>query len=150
MNLLRYREDLILPKKAYHGDAGFDIYLPEDVTVYGINSKNEKLSEQFNMPIYGVTSIPTGFGIELSPDEYAQFLIRSSMAMQGLSTPVAVVDSTYKGETNIIVHSINPNDMYFERGERIASVMVSKNSNIADNRVEFVNIRGLNRTGSSN
>lgn len=153
MNILKYNKNMIVPRKTYYGDAGFDVFLMNDVKIYGRDHKNPELSKVTQNIVgkdtYGVTSIPTGFGLELEHDEYAQFLIRSSMAFLGLSTPVAVIDSTYKGETNIIIHSINPSDIYLKRGDRVASLMVTNNRNIRDQDVKIVNIRGINTSGSS-
>lgn len=98
--------------KAHELDAGFDIAMPKDY----------KCRPQY------VHMIDTGIHIHLEPDELAFVLPRSSTAFLGLIVLTGTIDAGYTGSLKIQV--MNPFNRWkrLKEGQRIAQLVVIKNS----------------------
>ena len=123
-------EDAIMPKKAYPGDAGFDVFLPRHTRVDP-----------------GRHKIPLDFALEMP--EWFQALIepKSGNSADGIKgylylvydspnrnfdhgTPkcfdmdviVGKVDSNYRGSVHVIIRSYEDRPFYLERGTKIAQM----------------------------
>lgn len=97
-----------LPTQGKPGDAAFDLYSAEDVTLKPGETR----------------AVSTGLQMADMPDNdegdsiYIQFLGRSGVATKEGTFPVGgVLDATYRGELKVILHNGNPPELQFdERG----------------------------------
>lgn len=97
-----------LPKLGRDGDAGYDLYLLNDVTFKR-----------------GITILDTGICVEL-PKEHAGLLaMRSSVCKTGLIIQQPLIDENYRGEIHILVE--NPHlfkKFKYKKGDRICSLYI--------------------------
>ena len=93
-----------MPKKGRDGDAAYDVYLLEDVT------------------LDGNFCLDTGICLELNPGYAAIFVPRSSSAKKGITISNCLIDSNYRGEVHILGHSSQLNK--YSKGDRIASLLI--------------------------
>ncbi|WP_350267113.1 deoxyuridine 5'-triphosphate nucleotidohydrolase [Mycoplasmoides gallisepticum] len=94
-------------KKAYDGDGGYDIQLPNDLTIESLETK----------------IIDTGVIFELPHNIHAQFMVRSSIAKKGIILANTIIDSNYRGHTFLIITNVSKMTQHFSAGDRIASVL---------------------------
>jgi dUTP pyrophosphatase len=102
----------IIPKRAYEGDAGYDLHSVVDITL-----------KPFERALIG-----TGIAIEI-PRGYAGFVLpRSGLAIkQGLSLVNApgLIDSNFRGELKVIAVNLDPNKAIDVKvGDRIAQLVI--------------------------
>jgi dUTP pyrophosphatase len=108
----RLRDDAVVPRPAYEGDAGLDLAACEALTL----APGER------------AIVPTGIAVEI-PEGYAGFVQpRSGLAAQhGISivnTP-GLVDSGYRGEIRIVLINTDSSQPFtVEPGMRIAQLVV--------------------------
>lgn len=96
------------PKQGRPGDAGYDFFLKEDVTIKA----------------HEVTIIDTGVCVEL-PKGYAGLLaMRSSICKKNLIMQQPLIDENYRGEIHGMIYSDNDEDLEFKAGERLYSLYV--------------------------
>jgi dUTP pyrophosphatase len=108
----RLREDAVLPRQAYPGDAGFDLAACDAVTI----APGERVL------------VGTGLAVAI-PDGYAGFVQpRSGLAARhGISVvnSPGLVDSGYRGELRVALLNTDPRDAFtVEPGMRIAQLVV--------------------------
>jgi dUTP pyrophosphatase len=75
------------------------------------------------------TLIPTGFAISLPPGFEAQIRPRSGLAIKhgiGLINSPGTIDADYRGEIKIAVINLGSGPYTFQRGDRIAQMVVQK------------------------
>lgn len=103
-------EDL-RPHKQHLGDSGFDLHARLDVL----------------LPAAGFLAVPTGLFLELPPNCEGQVRPRSGMAARlgitVLNTP-GTLDSTYRGEVQVILINHGPADYQIKRADRIAQLVL--------------------------
>ena len=109
-----YKEiDFPLPSRQTKRSAGYDIYLPETVT---IAAHTQKL-------------VPTGIKAYMQEDEYLGIHIRSSMAVKRhlrLVNNEGIVDSDYynnpdnEGHLLLALYNDSDSDITLSKGERVA------------------------------
>lgn len=96
------------PRQGREGDAGYDFFLKEDVT----------------LKAHQVTVIDTGVCVEL-PKGYAGLLaMRSSICKKNLIIQQPLIDENYRGEIHGMIYSDNDEDITFSAGERLYSLYV--------------------------
>ena len=96
------------PRQGREGDAGYDFFLREDVT----------------LKAHQVTVIDTGVCVEL-PKGYAGLLaMRSSICKKNLIIQQPLIDENYRGEIHGMIYSDNDEDLTFLAGERLYSLYV--------------------------
>lgn len=96
------------PKQGREGDAGYDFFLKENVT----------------LKAHQVTVIDTGVCVEL-PKGYAGLLaMRSSICKKNLIIQQPLIDENYRGEIHGMIYSDNDEDLTFSAGERLYSLYV--------------------------
>lgn len=96
------------PRQGREGDAGYDFFLREDVT----------------LKAHQVTVIDTGVCVEL-PKGYAGLLaMRSSICKKNLIIQQPLIDENYRGEIHGMIYSDNDEDITFSAGERLYSLYV--------------------------
>ena len=96
-----------LPTYAHNGDAGFDIYLPEDFII--------KAGEYGKIAKTGLKmAIPLGYELQIRP--------RSGNSVNSPGT----VDAGYRDEIGVICDNIGEEDLLFKAGDRIAQGVLAK------------------------
>ena len=134
-------EDIIIPKRSTKFSAGYDFYMPYDLTV----KKNE------------VVLIPTGIKVMLNSDEFLGIYIRSSLWFKynlRMCNQVGIVDSDYynnpSNEGHIFVKLKNEgdNDIILKKYDRYVQGIIQKYY-IVDNEKEVEDIRvgGIGSSG---
>ena len=134
-------EDIIIPKRSTKFSAGYDFYMPYDLTV----KKNE------------VVLIPTGIKVMLNSDEFLGIYIRSSLGFKynlRMCNQVGIVDSDYynnpSNEGHIFVKLKNEgdNDIILKKHDRYVQGIIQKYY-IVDNEKEVEDIRvgGIGSSG---
>lgn len=97
-----------LPKRAHYNDAGADVYVMKDVTLWPSES----------------VGLPLGFGLDL-PDGYAAFVFpRSGWSTLGITCELPPIDSGYKGEIHAIVTNCSTVKQQIKAGERIGQLVI--------------------------
>ena len=83
----KLREDAIPPIKQHHQDAGFDLAIPHDITLYP------------HIP----TVIKTGLALQFPHNTYGRIVVRFNTSLRGISVCGGVVDNSYQEEVTIIL-----------------------------------------------
>lgn len=123
------------PKQGRIGDAGYDFFLINDITL--------KAKE--------ITVIDSGVCVEL-PKGYAGLLaMRSSICKKGLIMQQPLIDENYRGEIHGMIYNPTEEDLSFKAGERLYSLYVFP---VYQDSLEVVDElsesnRGTARAGSS-
>lgn len=134
-------EDIIIPKRSTKFSAGYDFYMPYDLTI----KKNE------------VVLIPTGIKVMLNSDEFLGIYIRSSLGFKynlRMCNQVGIIDSDYynnsSNEGHIFVKLKNEgdNDIILKKYDRYVQGIIQKYY-IVDNEKEVEDIRvgGIGSSG---
>ena len=132
-------ERAIMPTRATKNSAGYDFYIPEDVTI----KANDK------------AGIKTYICAYMQEDEYLSIYIRSSMAIKRgleLVNQTGIVDSDYyhnpnnNGHIIIWVRNETSEDIKLLKGERIAQGIFSKYLKVDDDDVKTSRIGGFGST----
>jgi len=106
-------EPLPLPAYATEGSAGLDLRADEAVTL----SPGER------------RLVPTGIAIQLPEGFEGQVRPRSGLALRhgvGMVNAPGTIDSDYTGEIGVILVNHGQEAVRFERGERIAQLVVAR------------------------
>ena len=90
-----------MPKRGREGDAGFDLFLLEDVTL--------NPGETF--------SLNTGVCLELEHGYAAITVPRTSSAKKGITISNALIDENYRGEIHIIGTNLSDNVHIFRKND---------------------------------
>ncbi|MBS1963195.1 MAG: dUTP diphosphatase [Bdellovibrionales bacterium] len=100
--------EAILPTRAHPDDAGLDLYAFENGSI---------------APGGGLVA-RTGIALALPAGTVGLVADRSSMAKRGVKTSGGVIDAGYRGEIHIVFRNITTEEVRFERGERIAQLLI--------------------------
>lgn len=129
----------ILPVRSTANSAGYDIAIPEGITI----------------PAHGV--VMAGTGIKVQMDKEDTFLIanRSSSPRKGYVCPlgIGVIDSDYydnpdnEGELFIILMSVDGKEHTLESGTRVAQGIFSTYSITDDDNADGLRVGGIGSTG---
>mgnify|MGYP004530186835 CR=1 FL=1 len=134
-------DDIIIPKRSTKFSAGYDFYMPYDLTI----KKDE------------VVLIPTGIKAMLNSDEFLGIYIRSSLGFKynlRMCNQVGIIDSDYydntSNEGHIFVKLKNEgdNDIILKKYDRYVQCIIQKYY-IVDNEKEVEDIRvgGIGSSG---
>jgi len=109
----RLRADALLPKRAYDGDAGFDLAACEEAQL----DPGER------------AVVPTGIAVEI-PEGYAGFVQpRSGLAARhglGIVNSPGLIDSGYRGEISVVLLNTDMRESFtVEVGMRIAQLVIA-------------------------
>ena len=103
---------LLLPRYETEGSAGLDLRADEAVA----------------LAPGGRALVPTGLSLEIPAGHEGQVRPRSGLAARHgvtlLNTP-GTIDSDYRGEVKVILVNLGPEPVQFERGERIAQLVLA-------------------------
>lgn len=120
------------PKRNHYNDAGADVYIMNEVTLLGHETK----------------ALPLGFGLEI-PDGYMGIIQpRSGHAKRGIIAHIPPIDSGYRGEIHAIVTNNTGENVLLEAGERVGQLVILPII-IADFVSELDNERGTKAFNSS-
>jgi dUTP pyrophosphatase len=101
-----------LPSRATAGASGLDVYACLDADV--------ELGPD-------VTLVPTGIAVEVPYGYEVQVRPRSGLARRGVTAVFGTVDSDYRGEVFVNLHTIGTLKSYrIQHGDRIAQLVVSR------------------------
>lgn len=99
------------PYKKYKGDAGWDLFICEDVDI----------------PAYGTVDIHTGVHINMPPYMYGRITGRSStLRKHELLINEAIIDNGYTGELFICVRNMTNKPFHATSGMRLAQIIFHK------------------------
>lgn len=134
-------EDIIIPKRSTKFSAGYDFYMPYDLTI----KKNE------------IVLIPTGIKVMLNSDEFLGIYIRSSLGFKynlRMCNQVGVIDCDYYNNTSneghifVKLKNEGDNDIILKKYDRYVQGIIQKYY-IVDNEKEIEDIRvgGIGSSG---
>jgi len=129
---------LPLPAYASAGAAGMDICAAEAITL--------KPGKRAAVPTGFAFAIPHGYEIQVRP--------RSGLALKHgitcLNTP-GTIDCDYRGEVKVILANLGEEDVSFERGDRIAQLVVAAAPQAKVSEVDALDdtVRGAGGFGST-
>lgn len=122
VKILRLSKDAVIPHKATPGSAAYDVFVPRDIQVRP-----------------GRQTIPLDIAIELPVGYEAKIEPRSGYSSKGFSGTLAdteyrfdadvivgKIDSDYRGNIGVIVHSREPRLFTIKAGQRIAQLTIYK------------------------
>jgi len=109
----RLRDDALLPRQAYEGDAGLDL----------------AACEELELAPGARAVVPTGIAVEI-PEGYAGFVQpRSGLAARhgiGIVNAPGLVDSGFRGEIRVVLLNTDATEPFrVERGARIAQLVIA-------------------------
>jgi dUTP pyrophosphatase len=109
LKLKKLHPDAKVPSYAYRGDAGMDLYVPENIII--------KVGER--------KTIPLGIAIEI-PDGYVGLMFdKSSLSHKhGLKTYGNVIDSGYRGEIHVGIMNLSDKDYELKTGDKIIQMLI--------------------------
>ena len=133
--------DIIIPKRSTKFSAGYDFYMPYDLTI----KKDE------------VVLIPTGIKVMLNSDEFLGIYIRSSLGFKynlRMCNQVGIVDSDYYNNTSneghifVKLKNEGDTDIILKKHDRYVQGIIQKYY-IVDNEKEIEDIRvgGIGSSG---
>ena len=136
LKIKKLHPDAKVPKYAHKGDAGFDLCSTEDVMI----KRGERIS------------IPTGIAMEIPEGHVGLIWDKNGLSViHGIKTIAGVIDSTYRGEILVAVTNHGEKNYIFEKGHRVAQMLIQKVET-----AEFVEVgelsittRGEGRLGST-
>jgi len=111
INVKKLHKDAKLPTYAHHGDAGFDLYSIESVSI----------------PVGARVLVGTGIAIEI-PDGYVGLIWdKSGLSMvHGLKNLGGVIDAGYRGEIKAGVVNLSDEDYTITAGHKVAQMLIQK------------------------
>jgi dUTP pyrophosphatase len=109
LKIKKLHPDAKIPSYANHGDAGFDLYVPEAITLEPGDRR----------------TIPLGLAVEI-PDGYVGLMFdKSSLShKQGLKTFGNVIDSGYRGEVHAGLINQSGQAQTLEAGQKIIQMLI--------------------------
>lgn len=116
-------KDAVLPNYAHTGDAAMDFYALKKVAL--------KPGERF--------AVSTGIQMEI-PEGYVGLIWdKSGIGIkEGIKTLGGVVDSGYRGEVLIGVVNLSEKEYFFEKGHKVAQMIIQKKEEVKIEEVEIL------------
>ena len=127
------REGAKLPTYAHDGDAGFDFYLPEDITI-------DAHKTGVIVPTGLKMAIPTGYELQIRP--------RSGNSVKTtlrIANAPGTIDCGYCDEIGVICDNIGDEPLSFKAGDRIAQGVL----NVVPKGI-FMQVDDINQVAGSN
>lgn len=117
-------DEMFIPKKGHFDDAGFDLRCAEDFII--------KAGEN--------AVISAGIRVEIPYGYFGKIESRSGLFIKGILAQ-GVIDAGFRGDVKVIMWNLSKNDISFERGDRIAQMVVEP---LSDPETVFQNVNILN------
>ncbi len=133
----KLRDDVKLPEYKNFGDAGMDVYLPEDVVIFP--------GETTLVPLGFKVAIPQGYELQVRP--------RSGLSLKSkfrVANSPGTIDAGYREEVGVILENIGGGGLYdsnLSKGERIAQLVLKQVETCEWEVVDDVTKIGENRGG---
>jgi dUTP pyrophosphatase len=112
VRVARLRPEAILPRRAYDGDAGLDLYACEPV----------------RLEPGARASVPTGVAVEIPTGQAGLVLPRSGLAARygiALVNAPGLIDSGYRGEVRVLLLNTDADEaVNLAAGDRIAQLVL--------------------------
>jgi len=109
LKIVRLSKAVPLPNYALSGDAGFDLYVNEEVTV---------------LPM-GRASLNTGYKMEIPRGCTGIIYEKSGLSFKhGIITYGNVIDSGYRGEVHVGVFNLSDTPYTFHAGDKVAQMII--------------------------
>lgn len=106
----KLNEDARIPTYAHYGDAGFDLFVPNETTI--------KSGERLSVPIGLAVEIPYGY--------VGLFLDKSSLSFKhGIKSFGGVIDAGFRGELQVGIINLSDTDYTFAKGDKIIQMLIS-------------------------
>lgn len=103
--------DAIIPARAEPGSAGYDLSAVENKII----------------PAMGWDKVATGIAFQCPMDCYGRVAPRSGLTYKkGVAVGAGVLDSSYRGEIQVILFNHNKEDLVIQKGDRIAQIIFEK------------------------
>ena len=103
------KDNSVLPRRAFEGDAGYDLSC---LSAFELKPLERKL-------------IKTGVKMAIPPNFYGRIAPRSGLAWKfGVDVLAGVIDSTYRGEIGVVLINLSSEDVIFEKGDKIAQLII--------------------------
>ena len=136
MNVKLLSPDAQLPKRASKDAAGYDLYA----------------SGHGKIPAGERSLIPLDIAIEIPTGCFGMIKSRSGNAVKGIDVQAGVIDSDYRGNVKVLLHNTSPYAFSFQRGDRIAQLIILKHESpeiveVADLSSTLRNHGGFGSTG---
>jgi dUTP pyrophosphatase len=134
----RMNDDAVIPTKAYPTDAGFDLYLSEELVIWSQETAIGK----------------TGIRIELKPGYEAQIRPRSGFSSRYkimiINSP-GTLDFSYTGEILISMFNLGSTRQVIKKGTRVAQMIINKlpEVSLVEGKINTNTDRGENGFGST-
>ncbi|KAG6524084.1 hypothetical protein ZIOFF_013974 [Zingiber officinale] len=124
-----------LPVKRTPGAAGYDI----------------SITHAQDIPAREMSLLSTGICIQIPQNTYARIAPRSSAALQGIIIMGGVIDSDYRGEVKIMAFNTTNDDIFLEKQEYIAQLILERIATPSVREVEVLSLtsRGISGFGST-
>lgn len=107
----KLKPEAILPKYAYSGDTGMDIFSAEE---YILNPGEWH-------------SFSTSLASEISPGFFIRFAPKSGLAVKhGIDTLAGVIDSSYRGEWMVVLVNHGKEPKEFKIGDKLAQAVLQR------------------------
>lgn len=134
IKIKKLSEDAIIPRKATEGAAAYDLYVPRETVI----NKSRQV-----IPLDIALSIPYGYEAKIEPR--SGFSSKGMEAKNGQRVDADVldgkIDSDYRGNISIIIHSHESYPFTIEKGTRIAQMTIYK---VED--ADFIAVEELDET----
>lgn len=143
LNYKTFSDNAKMPFSARDEDAGYDLFAAESGHIDCYISSG-------GGPTYKM--IPTDIGIQIPKGHYGQIAPRSGLSAKfGLAILGGVIDNSYSGNIKVIISNQGNERFYYEKGDRIAQLIIIPYVKMPLNKVEeFAKTdRGENGFGSS-
>ncbi|KAG6515049.1 hypothetical protein ZIOFF_025428 [Zingiber officinale] len=124
-----------LPTRRTQGAAGYDI----------------SITHAQDIPAHGRSLLYTGICIQIPQNTYARIAPRSSAALKGIIIMGGVIDSDYRGKVRIMAFNTTNDDIFLEKQEYIAQLIIEHIATPNVREVEVLNTtpRGTSGFGST-
>ena len=104
-----FKANARLPEYAYPSDTGADLFACEDVEIWP----------------HQIKLVSTGIKMQF-PEGWAGFILeKSGLALKrGVQIMGGVIDSSYRGEVNVLIRNTTPEIMRFQTGDKVAQIEI--------------------------
>jgi len=126
LKIKKLTEEAVIPKYATKDDAGMDLFAIEDIELESMQR----------------AQIGTGIAMEIPDGHVGLIWDKSGLSHKfGIKTLGGVVDSGYRGEIKIGVINLGKEKYVFEKGHKVAQMIIQKKEN-----PEILEVKELNDT----
>ena len=150
--------DAKLPTKAYDGDAGWDLYSCENITIKPICGMTDVPVADGSSAVrsvpswdYAITEVDVGIAFAIPAGYYGQVMCRSGYGKKGMRVHHGVVDAGYRGPVTVFVQNQGEAPITINKGDKIAQLLILPVPDVCVQEVTELSssVRGEKGFGSS-